>query len=423
MGIDYETLAAANKYTENTIIGQGAIKGDKGDPGEGVAAGGTTGQVLVKSSDADYDTEWGDAGTSNILGLIEHKVYTPVEVTKITGGYINRRTGAIGALSNTSYFETPVTSGERYSVTSLHGYNIAVYALYNSNGDFVSAYPTGADVDNVVEGVEVTIPEGVTMMRCSGYNSGPLLLYKISSDGYEVDNSTHDILNGKKWVVCGDSFTVGTLSGYTDSEGHTGYESDGFDPIQGKIKTYSYFIANRTGINLHVLAKSGSDLTNISGASAPFSDEGSIINYTQIPSDADYITIAYGLNESDLTAEQIGTKTDITNETLWGAYSVVLTSILTANPSVKIGIIINDAWMTQTYHDALIEIAKYWGIPYLDLKNGAEIPMGINGRLDECSETAKTLRNSAFKIVSNAHPTPKAQEYRSTVIENFLRSL
>ena len=39
-------------------------QGPKGDPGPqgpagpGVAAGGTTGQVLVKSSNADYDTEW-----------------------------------------------------------------------------------------------------------------------------------------------------------------------------------------------------------------------------------------------------------------------------------------------------------------------------------------------------------------------------
>ena len=33
-------------------------QGPKGDPGEGVAPGGTTGQMLVKTTDADYDTEW-----------------------------------------------------------------------------------------------------------------------------------------------------------------------------------------------------------------------------------------------------------------------------------------------------------------------------------------------------------------------------
>ncbi len=35
-------------------------KGEKGDPGEGVPTGGTTGQVLTKKTDADYDTEWTD---------------------------------------------------------------------------------------------------------------------------------------------------------------------------------------------------------------------------------------------------------------------------------------------------------------------------------------------------------------------------
>lgn len=32
--------------------------GPQGDPGPGVPAGGTTGQVLAKASDDDYDTEW-----------------------------------------------------------------------------------------------------------------------------------------------------------------------------------------------------------------------------------------------------------------------------------------------------------------------------------------------------------------------------
>ena len=33
-------------------------KGDKGDPGSGIISGGTTGQVLAKKSNTNYDTEW-----------------------------------------------------------------------------------------------------------------------------------------------------------------------------------------------------------------------------------------------------------------------------------------------------------------------------------------------------------------------------
>lgn len=42
------------------------LKGDKGDAGEavnGIPSGGTTGQVLAKKSDSDYDAEWKDAPT------------------------------------------------------------------------------------------------------------------------------------------------------------------------------------------------------------------------------------------------------------------------------------------------------------------------------------------------------------------------
>ena len=39
----------------------------KGDPGEGVPTGGTTGQYLRKKSDEDYDTEW--ATLSNVATL------------------------------------------------------------------------------------------------------------------------------------------------------------------------------------------------------------------------------------------------------------------------------------------------------------------------------------------------------------------
>lgn len=41
-------------------------KGEKGDAGPGVAAGGTTGQVLAKASNDDYDTEWVDPPSSGV---------------------------------------------------------------------------------------------------------------------------------------------------------------------------------------------------------------------------------------------------------------------------------------------------------------------------------------------------------------------
>ena len=241
----------------------------------------------------------------------------------------------------------------------------------------------------------------------------------------DVVTSTYQgILEGKKWCVCGDSFTAGDFSNYVDSQGHSGRESDAYDVASEHYKTYPWWIGNRNNMNIQWLAENGTAFTNVEGATRPFSVTSSYNNYSKIASDCDYVTIMYGLNETNLTVDQIGTKTDTTNTTLWGAYNVVLTSILTANPTVKIGIIIADAWMSQTYHDALIEIANYWGIPYLDLKNGEQVPLMIGGMFRNTSPTAVSLKNAAFKCSeSDAHPNVEAHKYRSTVIEQFLRSL
>jgi hypothetical protein len=74
-------------------IDAGVAKGDKGDPGSqgiqgppgpGVAAGGTTGQVLAKTSGADYATEWTTPATGGTGGG------TPADL-----GYLFRPTGVI----------------------------------------------------------------------------------------------------------------------------------------------------------------------------------------------------------------------------------------------------------------------------------------------------------------------------------------
>lgn len=71
----------------------GAVIGPPGPAGPGVPAGGTAGQVLTKSSDEDYKTEWKDASASGglssdekakILSLFKNTAYTADMSTVIT---------------------------------------------------------------------------------------------------------------------------------------------------------------------------------------------------------------------------------------------------------------------------------------------------------------------------------------------------
>lgn len=383
--------------------------------------------------------EYVDKSIKAVEGIEPSGVYEPLTLTLSQDKYIYLVNGNLFDLNNSATAEITVQEGEKYRITGAYTGNSALYAFYNSNG-FISAYPSSAGAPNTIKTVEITIPSGTTILKaCSIYNHiTPLFVEKyvesnnlqvvidgvISNDGHLRIDTKANILDGKKWAACGDSFTVGDFTGYVDPEGHTDTDSDAYDPETGHWKTYPWWISQRNNMDVQWLAVGGSDFTNIEGATRPFSSSSSSVNYTQIASDCDYITFMFGLNENSLTTAQIGTKTDTTNETLWGAYNIVLEAVLTANPMVKIGIIVSDAFLSQTYHDALIDIAKYWGIPYLDLRNGVQVPMMIGGRLDDYSQTAKALRNAAFQVSqSNFHPSVVGHEYRSTVIENFLRSL
>ena len=93
-------------------------------------------------------------------------------------------------------------------------------------------------------------------------------------------------------------------------------------------------------------------------------------------------------------------------------------------PKAKVGVIIPDAWMTETYANAVVEICKYWGVPVLNMKGDPNVPMRIGGKFYEVSSAAKTAKDNYFKEApDNGHPNVKAHEYSSTYIEDFLRRL
>lgn len=109
MAIDFQTLAVAKKFTEESLLGGGAIAGknvtissiipfdggneitfsfvlDDGTPktekvkvmngkdGISIPSGGITGQMLIKKSNNDYDYEWTDVPTDD-----GNKKYTMIQ--------------------------------------------------------------------------------------------------------------------------------------------------------------------------------------------------------------------------------------------------------------------------------------------------------------------------------------------------------
>ena len=382
----------------------------------------------IKIDGTSYKVPGGGSGSSDdlTLKLIEASGINITNFADVagleytTGKFISKNDGkTLQDYAYAKYTSVSVAKGEIYHIYTRSIGQTCMYSLLDSNGNALDWYPARTMPDGQRwEHKIVVIPDGAATMLVGiayTYNvDGTPVIQKTTIDNveFEVDHGGN-VLYGKKWCSCGDSFTAGSnLTGeYTDK-------------IAISDKTYPYLISERNHMNWVQLAVGGATFTNIEGAQFCFTDTTAGKNYTQIPSDCDYVTLSYGLNEGNLTDAQIGAKGDTTTETLWGAYDVVVKSILTANPTCKIGIIISDSWLTQKYHDELIDIAKYYMIPYLDLRNGIQVSCNINGRLDDCSADVKALRDNAFKVSANdAHPNGEAHKYRSTMIENFLRSL
>lgn len=77
--------------------------GQTGPAGPGVPSGGSTGQVLKKTSSTDYDTEWGNVGdvTADMLGIVLNGNSTPVGAA--VGQYVIVKASTISGITDGLY--------------------------------------------------------------------------------------------------------------------------------------------------------------------------------------------------------------------------------------------------------------------------------------------------------------------------------
>ena len=230
----------------------------------------------------------------------------------------------------------------------------------------------------------------------------------------KINGLYDNVLNNKKLVTCGDSFTE-----YTNATFDSGQ-------YYSKYKVWPYLIGLRNNMRVCNLAKSGSTMAVNNYSQYNFAND----IYTQIPNDADYIIIKYGIN--DVNGETpIGTIDSSDDTTFYGAWNKVMSYIIEHYPLAKIGIIVTNGLLVQSdepdnsnYAHAIIEIAKKYGIPTLNEWNDPNVPLLIRTGRTDVTQSIINLRNSTFRIsADNTHENYSCHEYESTIIENFIRSL
>lgn len=250
----------------------------------------------------------------------------------------------------------------------------------------------------------------------------------MRKDGMDMDGN---ILFGKKWAVCGDSFTNGDFKGCEEGEP---LFTDG--PFAGCRKTYDYLIAARNGMKLQHLAVGGMTLATPSDEEFLNTFSGGL--YKQIDDDADYITLYFGINDSHHRPKSVGddgevkkgiihlgTIDDTEIDTFYGAWNVVMEYLITHHPFAHIGILVSNGCETDDYRKATIAIAGQWGIPYLDLNGDERTPVMGRSTNEAILKSVRDFRTKTFAVAppQNTHPSARAHAYESVFIESWLRSL
>ena len=255
-----------------------------------------------------------------------------------------------------------------------------------------------------------------------------------------VPSSYSNILYKKKWAVIGDSFTAGDFNGYVDQNGLSGTSSpDLYDSDLKMWKTYPWWIMKRNDMTIQNFFAGGRTLAT--PADGTFKNSITYNDmYKQIDADVDYITIYLGINDGhhmpgstgddgeDMSgAIPIGTENDTTINTFYGAWNVLLKDLITLYPFAHIGILVSNGMDTDEHVNATIKMAKKWGIPYLNLDSGYDVPLLIRSRRgcrpETCQEAINIRRQQQQVSPTNGHPNHKTHEYESTFIEDFLRRI
>lgn len=340
---------------------------------------------------------------------------------------LNGKTTVINSTENNAYKHYTLTlEPGRYILSGAYYKLIRFFYVTDSNDNVISMYPDAVDANDSavypVTNMPISIEEG-QILHINKYSLNTVSISKVERkaqfSSQIMKSAIGNILYGKKWAVCGDSFSAGDFGDALTSDNII---TDG--KHAGKNKVYGYIIGNRNNMTIQNLSAGGRTMATPVVGSQINAFSASL--YKHIEADVDYITLYFGINDSHNEDKiPFGTIDDITINTFYGAWNVVLEYLITNYPFAHIGIIVSNGCDDDKYRIAEIELANKWGIPYIDLNGDQHTPMMIRSTNNAISSVARDARTRAQAVNygKNNHPSSAAHEYESNFIEDFLRRL
>ena len=333
-----------------------------------------------------------------------------VTLENTTNDYIARDGSTISyASSKLSDYEA-VDPGSYIRVTGKCADGARLLAWYDSDLNQIALYPNRSVSSPTITAVDelIQVPFAASYVRISAVYSTTIGLKKRIPVKDLINSVANEgnVLANKKYIAVGDSFTHGDFAGLPDP-----YDSEIWDSATSQYKTYPWQIAHRNSMDFTNLAVNGSKLV----------DFVSNQDYLNIPADADYCTIMYGLNDYSASVP-IGTASDATASTFCGAWNILLDWINNNRPNLKVGILIISAYLGNSYRTATETMAKKYGIPFLNFYTDDKVPIFMNKSGVDAS--IAQVKYSYYQVtVNNSHPNITCHKFESTFIENFMRGL
>jgi hypothetical protein len=222
--------AVNNKVYAEQSLNQVTISalGMSGADGAGVASGGTTGQILAKNSNADFDTEWiaapitevnwGDIGgdlanQTDLDNALDEKLNSVIAGVNISVDNTDPNNPIINSLTD-RYKTTSTTSHAIVSSGNLN-FVVDVNLAYISHQEVIIAY----DINNHMHGTVISYSDNsLTVEIKHKTGSGTYSNWNINLDGTPVDALT-GIGNVGELAIFTASRVLGSTSAYWKSDG------------------------------------------------------------------------------------------------------------------------------------------------------------------------------------------------------------
>lgn len=327
---------------------------------------------------------------SKVLRLADEMVFSPVEFDYEAKKCITTK-WTIADSGTFDFFiaKVPVIGGSKVKLSATTNWGNPHYGFANVSGEIVSLKSSGNGIQSLTEEV-VDIPTNASYILVNCYAKYPV---KIETLQKPKELKWSD----KKWVVIGDSLT--NLNG------------------RAYIHYFDY-ISLCTGISVQNMGVSDTGYAKGTNNNAFYQ------RLDDIDTSSDVITIFGSFN--DLTSSKsLGNITDTGIETICGCINTTIDRIYEKMPLANLGIVAPCPWSQYTpmdsdtstcvqYVNALENITKHRGIPYLDLFRTS----GIRPWESSIRDVLYTQDEGG-----GTHPNAKGHKILSAKFEGFLNSL